>query len=518
MTNDSPPPTTKTRIKKIGFWSLNKKFKSKILKHFFFTAIRVIIGLIIAQAIAEIFRSEGQVANYADFLIPEKFRDWNCFKGLILSKEAFIISGLILVGLFAFFYYWDYLWEEELRIDGYRYTKNLLLDKFRQLPFAEKLAQKDELNRLIESDSEDFGQYWEHLPNHVFHSVLTILLYLWLYWGSFRQMTASQKFFSLFWLGLINIIVFFFTRIILRNEKKYKKRLSREWSIINKERSNIILIEGMGLSSQYQSRQKKISADNRRLAFKYGHIKSLNKSLPSQFLMESFPFLLIFLSGDKFNGVILMAFWQIFENFGEIFHCLWDYADYSSSRTRINAFLVLPEKDDNLSGRKLTNKEKIKIIHYQNLTFSYPGATQPILSNYNRTFTTGQVNHLIGENGTGKSTLFYLLLGLLTPTAGQILLETESGSTYNLHQDINLKHWREQIVNYCSHETLIESGSTGQKQWININDNLQNKKEASIFLFDEANNALDHQKQELFAQELEKLVKQGKLVIYIKHR
>jgi len=45
---------------------------------------------------------------------------------------------------------------------------------------------------------------------------------------------------------------------------------------------------------------------------------------------------------------------------------------------------------------------------------------------------------LRGKNGTGKSTKFYLLLGVIKPQEGKIIIELENKQTYELHQDINL--------------------------------------------------------------------------------
>jgi len=68
-----------------------------------------------------------------------------------------------------------------------------------------------------------------------------------------------------------------------------------------------------------------------------------------------------------------------------------------------------------------------------------------------------------------------------------------------------LKHWREVNTAYCAHDNLIEGASTGQKQLAKIDNVLKTKKKVAIFLFDEADNALDSEKQTKFSQQLENL-------------
>lgn len=153
-----------------------------------------------------------------------------------------------------------------------------------------------------------------------------------------------------------------------------------------------------------------------------------------------FPYLLLLVSGVfEIAQKNLLAMWFIYDNFAQIFSCFWDYSDYATSQERINDFLALPEKNDNLKGIQLTKFTKLKALHLQNITFSYANSTQPILKNYTRTFSPGTLNYLEGANGTGKSTILYLLLGMLVPQQGQVLVETASGRTYNLHQELNLQ-------------------------------------------------------------------------------
>ncbi|MDR1670146.1 MAG: ABC transporter ATP-binding protein/permease [Spiroplasmataceae bacterium] len=510
--NNNPKPPTE----KFGFWTLFKKFRFKVVRHFFSSALKALISTLIFGAIVRIFQIDNQPDKWLNVLIKEDLQIKLGLQGLEISKGVFIVIGLIALLIYSLVYYWDDFWEKELITRGGRYTKNLLLDKFSRLSLEEQKNRRDQINNLVEKDSEEVGYLWEHLPNHIFHSALTIFFLLFFNWNDFGKMTGYQKFFSFFWLGLINLVVYFFTKVILNNEKVFKKKLDKEWGIINKERSNVVLIESMGLSSQYREKQKDITQKNENLALNYNRTKTLNKAIPSNLLRYSFPFLLLSLSRG-FNGELMIIIWNIFDDFGEILKCLWEYADYNISKERVANFLSLQERNDNIDQIILPNNVSITEIRMENISFRYEKNQEEwIIKNYSRTFTPEKINRLIGKNGTGKSTILYLLLGMIVPEKGQIIIEDKKGKHYDLNKDINLKNWREKNVAYCSHDTLIEEGSTGQKQLANIDNIVLTKKNAQIFLFDEADNALDLENQEKIQEKIKKLVNK-KIVIYIKH-
>ena len=59
------------------------------------------------------------------------------------------------------------------------------------------------------------------------------------------------------------------------------------------------------------------------------------------------------------------------------------------------------------------------MITIENITFGYlPG--RRVLSDFSLRFQSGGVYGLLGRNGTGKSTLLYLMSGLLNPQGGRI--------------------------------------------------------------------------------------------------
>ena len=61
------------------------------------------------------------------------------------------------------------------------------------------------------------------------------------------------------------------------------------------------------------------------------------------------------------------------------------------------------------------------MIEVRNLSFSYGRRKSKVLEDFSMKFDKGSVYGLLGKNGTGKSTLLYLMAGLLRPQTGNVL-------------------------------------------------------------------------------------------------
>ena len=68
------------------------------------------------------------------------------------------------------------------------------------------------------------------------------------------------------------------------------------------------------------------------------------------------------------------------------------------------------------------------MIKISNLCFSYEKNSPMLINNLNLTINQGMYLSILGENGSSKTTLIKLILGLLSPISGNIIIDTKKVS------------------------------------------------------------------------------------------
>ena len=93
-----------------------------------------------------------------------------------------------------------------------------------------------------------------------------------------------------------------------------------------------------------------------------------------------------------------------------------------ASAVRINEVLdIIPEIKD---AEKVKNPDsKRGFVEFQNVSFSYPGAEQPAISNISFMAGPGEITAIIGGTGSGKSTLINLIPRFYDIDRGSILVD-----------------------------------------------------------------------------------------------
>ena len=77
-------------------------------------------------------------------------------------------------------------------------------------------------------------------------------------------------------------------------------------------------------------------------------------------------------------------------------------------------------------------KEKRAILKLEKLSFKY--GKKIILDNMNLQLNSGQILGLLGPNGVGKTTIFNLITGLVSPDFGSIIINSEKINKYPIYQ------------------------------------------------------------------------------------
>jgi ABC-type multidrug transport system fused ATPase/permease subunit len=108
-------------------------------------------------------------------------------------------------------------------------------------------------------------------------------------------------------------------------------------------------------------------------------------------------------------------------------------------------------KNINKDVSKLSNDLDKNFIFLNNITFSYPGSKLVPIKNITMNIEKGSIVGITGQTGAGKSTLFHLMLGLLTPQQGNIFYKGK-----DIFADLSA--WRKEI-GYISQNIYLLDGS-----------------------------------------------------------
>ena len=188
----------------------------------------------------------------------------------------------------------------------------------------------------------------------------------------------------------------------------------------------------------------------------------------------------------------------------------------------------------------------MEILRIKNVTYSYIGSREKILSSVSRSFELGKFYAITGKSGAGKSTMLSLLAGLDRPNSGEVMFRGENierkGYSNHRKNNISLVFQNYNLIDYlsplenirlvnsnASDEMLLKLGpdksqikrnvmklSGGQQQRVAIARALAS--EAPVILADEPTGNLDPNTAGEIIEMLKKLAKErNKCVIVVTH-
>jgi len=94
-------------------------------------------------------------------------------------------------------------------------------------------------------------------------------------------------------------------------------------------------------------------------------------------------------------------------------------------------------------------------LHLKDVTFSYGNAS--VLTNLSLSIPVGEITAIIGQSGSGKTTIIDLITGLIRPQQGEVYINNIPLET------IDRKRWR-QMIGYVPQESLLLNDTV----WLNV--------------------------------------------------
>ncbi len=370
---------------------------------------------------------------------------------------------------------------------------------------------------------------------------------------------------------LTGLFLSLFFYLILRS-KIYilgKKRVNFQSALIKTMTEGFDAIKDIMIFKSQKEFINGLREDSKNLA-KVGYTMSFINRLPKIWFEISLIILLtvlIFIIGEKNEdygsiiatvGIFLITALRILPSSNKILQAFQQIKFSESTLDSLDKDL----KDDNFKILKNSSKENKIIfenkIEFKHVNFNYDGSTKNILNDINFQINKNEFIGIVGETGSGKSTLIDLLTGLIKPNNGAIEVDgitiaknlsswidkigyvpqnvylTDNTIAQNISFGYENKHISPEEVEKVIEDAQLskfvrglKNGtktmvgeravkiSGGERQRIGIARALY--RNPDILLFDEATSALDIETENNFFNTLNNLRKK-KTIIFITHR
>ncbi|GAA0125963.1 ABC transporter ATP-binding protein [Clostridium sp. CTA-19] len=225
-----------------------------------------------------------------------------------------------------------------------------------------------------------------------------------------------------------------------------KKLNDRYFSFIQQTFNNIKYIKSLGMKNQNINKFSQLA-----LNFKFKQIKvsMINVLVKNGIVILNCinTIILIFLGVYSIKNKIISIknFIVIMSYASQFYQCL---TELSEINTIFHQMLVSIERVFSIIDNVDFEEEKFGIItkdsisgkiKFENIFFKYNNKT--ILENFNLTIREKSITVITGNNGSGKSTIFNLILKLYNPQGGRILvddLDIENFDEYTLRKNISI--------------------------------------------------------------------------------
>ena len=364
--------------------------------------------------------------------------------------------------------------------------------------------------------------------------------------------------------GILSFIFYITFKAKLKKWGLYRVKLDEQISKTIIESLSVIKdLKVLGREDLFLNLYSSYNYNRARISSNFSTISQLPRfylELVSVIGLAAFIFLMLF-KGENTNslitilGVFVAATFRVIPSLNRILGALQNLKYYNKS---IDLLFKEMQIEVELTENRTLNFDFKKEIVFENVSFKYQSDSDFIFKSLNLKIQKGETIGLIGSSGSGKSTFVDILIGLLSPTSGDIVVDGKGINKYTsswqkkigyISQDIHLIDdsiiknialgVEEHKINLDSVNKALNSAqlqsfikslsnginthvgdkgvqiSGGQKQRIGLARALYNNPE--ILILDEATSSLDDKTENEVMKAIE-LLSDDKTVIIIAHR
>ena len=415
---------------------LNKyllKYKYRLLWGIVFTIISNFFQILPAQVVRHAFNLIKEGINlhglYEGFAQQENVYD--VFASSILVYGVVILLMALLRGVFLFFVRQTIIVMSRLIEND---LKNEIYEHYQSLPLS--FYRRNNTGDLMARISEDVSRVRMYIGPAIMYGINLVILFLMVI-PYMLSVNVKLTLYTLTPLPVLAISIYYVNNIIERKSDEIQKSLSGITTFVQEAFSGIRVLKSFVREEDSHHNFTNASNTYKDKSLELNFVNSLFFPLVL-FLVGLSTIITVYIGGQEvINGSITTG--NIAEFIIYVNMLTWPVTSLgwtaslvqraAASQARINEFL---HTKNDIVSRENVQKEIMGDIRFENVDFVYPDTNIQALKNVSFEIKHGETLAIIGNTGSGKSTIANLLPRMYDVSSGRILIDGVDVRDYNL--------------------------------------------------------------------------------------
>ena len=399
-------------------------YRGKLLTGIIITIVARIFSLFTPRLVGN---SMTAIENY----LAGTEKDLSAIQELLILNIALIVSASLISGFFTFLM-------RQTIINVSRFIeydlKNEVFQHYQLL--CSSFYKKNRTGDLMSRISEDVSKVRMYFGPAIMYSINTIALFI-IVISYMLSIAPSLTAYTLLPLPILSITIYKLSRAINIKSTRVQETLAKLASFSQEAFSGIGIIKSYNLQPKIEENFASLSIESKDQNVSLAKIQAL--FFPLMILLIGVSNLLVIYVGGQQYIAGKIEIGVLAEFIIYVTMLTWPVATVGwvtsivqqaeASQKRINSFLQQrPTIEDGISNKLLKNGS----ITFKDVSFTYPDTGITALSDISFSLKNGQTLGIIGKTGAGKSTLLELIVRMYDPTKGEIKIDGEYTTNYQL--------------------------------------------------------------------------------------